>query len=53
MNKHSTIATWNIEGYTLAKQTALQQVMLTQNIDILSIQETHRPNSDYFVTDEG
>ena len=45
------LATWNVEGLTEVKVEQLQLVMARRDIGLLCIQETHRTNSDYFVTD--
>ena len=48
-----TIGSWNIEGYTIAKQVELEQTMEREGIGVLCIQETWQTLSDTFVTDTG
>ena len=47
------VASWNIEGLTNEKLTTLQLYMMRLRIGILSIQETHKNDSQYFETDGG
>ena len=47
------IATWNIEGLTEAKLIELTWHMNSMGIDILCIQETHKSESTYEITDDG
>ena len=42
-----------MEGYTNAKRIQLQIYMRDQGIGILCLQETHKPNSDYYTSEEG
>ena len=44
---------WNIEGFTTEKLITLEQYMISQNIDIICMQETHKPNADYYITEAG
>ena len=48
-----TVASWNVEGLTDEKSLALEFYMGLYNIGILCIQETHWPNSDYWISDTG
>ena len=41
-----------MEGFTEEKRIALQRFMLERHIDIMALQETHRPKADYLITDE-
>ena len=42
-----------MEGYTEVKRIELQSYMQQEGIGILCLQETHKPKSDYWVSDEG
>ena len=48
-----TIASWNVEGLTEEKLITIERYMYLYDIGILCIQETHRPHSDYWLTDAG
>ena len=50
--KKQHFATWNIEGLTEAKIASLQVVMRNSSIGVMCIQETHKPMSDYYSTDD-
>ena len=47
------IASWNVEGLSDAKLIQLQRVMVSRNIKVLCLQETHVAKSEYRVTEEG
>eukprot|EP00959_Pyramimonas_sp_CCMP1952_P015781 333843-Pyramimonas_sp.AAC.2 len=47
------LGTWNVEGFTEAKLVELQMHMKSYGIDLLCLQETHKPKSEYTVTEEG
>ena len=47
-----TIATWNVEGLTDEKIITLQRYMEIYDIHILCLQETHKPLSNYIVTEK-
>ena len=47
------LGTWNVEGLSDDKIISLQRMMRSLNIHILCIQETHKPLSGYYITDEG
>ena len=47
------MASWNIEGLTDEKLATLEHYMSIYSIDLICLQETHRPNSDYWTTENG
>ena len=47
------VAFWNVEGLSDAKIVQLQRVMVSRDIKVLCLQETHVAKSEYRVTDEG
>ena len=47
------ICTWNLEGLTDIKLFEVCTYMKTHSIDILCIQETRKPKSDHYRTDDG
>jgi len=51
--KDVVVGSWNVEGLTESKIEELQEHMRAFSIDILAIQETHKPESTYVVTDSG
>ena len=48
-----TVSTWNVEGLTDLKTEEICKYMKNNSIDIQCIQETRKPNSDYYITDNG
>ena len=42
-------ATWNIEGFSLAKLVILEYYMDLYNIDLICLQETHMIINDHYV----
>lgn len=48
-----SVASWNIEGFTEEKLVTIQHYMEEQNIHIVSLQETHRSGSEFYVTISG
>ena len=52
-NEFSTLAIWNIEGYSDIKQISVDFAMQYLDISILCIQETHYKESDYFASTAG
>ena len=50
---HMSLATWNVEGLTDFKIIELQLLMDQLGIGILCLQETHKTQSAYYVTDGG
>ena len=47
------ISSWNIEGLTDSKIIELQNVMMQGNIGIICLQETHKSQSEYWITEDG
>ena len=48
-----TISSWNIEGLTDSKLVELQTIMVQDDIGIICLQETHKSQSGYWITDDG
>ena len=53
MSSNLIAVSWNVEGLTEDKLLTLQTYMHKYNIDLICLQESHRPKSDYYVTDNG
>ena len=50
---HLMFGTWNVEGLTETKVVELQLAMAELGVGLLSLQETHRSQSEYLITEEG
>ena len=51
-NRYIGIGSWNVEGLTSMKTAEVCAYMVQHGIDIFCIQETWKPNSDYYWTDD-
>ena len=47
------VGSWNIEGMTELKLAEVCRYMREHSIDIMCMQETRRPNSDHYATEDG
>ena len=51
--QYLSVCSWNVEGLTESKLYEVCQYMKMHGIHVCCIQEVRKPNSDYYLTDDG